>query len=74
MLAQADAALFLCLVILAVEVILAAQAVRFAVLFDALGFGLLVRFGFGVGFGFGFGGLFGFLALDFRVFGRVPGF
>lgn len=74
MLAQADAALLLCLVVLAVEIVLAAQAVRFAVLFDALCFGLLVRFGFGVGFGFGFGGLFGFFALDFRVFGGVPGF
>lgn len=40
---------------------------------DALGFGLLVGFGFGLGFGFGVGGFLGLFALDFGVFGCVPG-
>jgi hypothetical protein len=73
LLAEAEAAFFLCFVFVALlEPGFAAQAVGFAALFDALGFALLIRFGFGLGFGFGVGGLFGLLALDFRVFGGVP--
>jgi hypothetical protein len=73
LLAQADAAFLFCFIFVAfVEAGFAAQAVGFAALFDALGFGLFVGLGFGFGFGFGFGGLFGFFALDFRVFGGVP--
>jgi hypothetical protein len=74
-LAKADAAFLLRFVLVTlVEPGFAAQAVGFAALFDALGFALLVGFGFGFGFGFGVGGFFGFLALDFRVFGGVPRF
>ena len=42
-------------------------------LFYPLSLGLLVCGGGGFLCGFGFGGLFGFLALDFGVFGGVPG-
>lgn len=43
------------------------------VLFYAFCPGLFQRRGFGFGFGFGFGCFCGFFALDFAVFGCVPG-
>jgi hypothetical protein len=43
-----------------------------AVLFYALGLGLLVCESLCFSSGFGFGGLLGLLALDFGVFGSVP--
>jgi hypothetical protein len=48
------------------------STVLLAVLFYALGLGLLVGRGLGFSSSFGFGGLLSFLALDFGVFGRVP--
>lgn len=73
--AQPGAALRLVLVVALVRVrgVGGALAPLQLVLFYALGFALLLGGGFGVGLGLGFGGLFGLFALDFGVFGCVPG-
>jgi hypothetical protein len=71
-LAQAFAALGFRLVCVEVARVGFIGAALLAVLFYALGFGFLVGEGGGFFRGFGFCGLFGLLALYFRVFGCVP--
>jgi hypothetical protein len=53
---------------------LSAAHVLQATLLNALGFGLVICFCLGLGLSFSFSGLFGLLALYFRVFGSIPRF
>jgi hypothetical protein len=72
-LAQASPAVRFVFAAVVIRVFFFESFALFLVFLYALGFAFLLCGGFGVRFRFGCGGDFGFFALDFGVFGGVPG-